>query len=160
MKRKMILLIFIIPVLLCACSKEETNIVDSKMVHEHCYRNGIIENAEADLTYEIYYTGDILNKVEAKEKVTSEDIELLNNYEEAYKSIHSHYQGLSNYNTKVLRDSNSVVSTITIDYDKIDISSLIAIEGEEDNIFENNIPKVSKWKELAKKVGTKCEKVS
>ena len=43
--------------------------------------------------------------------------------------------------------------------DKVDIDKLIEIEGEEDNIFENKIPKVSKWLDLSKKFGTTCELV-
>ena len=39
------------------------------------------------------------------------------------------------------------------------IDKLIEIEGEEDNVFENKIPKVSKWLDLSKKFGTTCELV-
>ena len=43
-----------------------------------------------------------------------------------------------------------------IDYEKVDVSKLIALEGEEDNIYENNIPKLNKYLELGKKVGVTC----
>ena len=46
-----------------------------------------------------------------------------------------------------------------INYDKVDVRKILSIEGEKDNIFENNKAKVEKWKSLAKKFGTKCEEV-
>lgn len=163
--KKIIILIIIVmtSAFLIGCSKKESNTTiktDNKIVHEHCSRNGTLDNGSAELNYDIYYTGDVLNKVEAIEKVISSDSSILDQYEAAYKSIHEHYKGLSNYITNVEKDNNSVSSTIIIDYDKVNIDELISIEGEEDNIFEDKIPKVSKWKELAKKVGTKCEVVS
>ena len=38
----------------------------------------------------------------------------------------------------------------------LDIDTLLAIEGEEDNIIEDGKAKVDKWLTLAKKFGTKC----
>jgi len=63
------------------------------------------------------------------------------------------------YEAKVIRNKQDVTSDITINYEKIDIEKLLAIEGEEDNIIENGEAKVSKWKALAEKFGTECEAV-
>lgn len=148
-------------VTLTACGKEEKNELENKMVHEHCTRTGTIdENSSTDLSYEIYYTGDILNKVESTEKVISTSSETLEEYEEAYRKIHEYYKDLENFETKIDKTSNSVTSIMIIDYDHINIQELIDIEGEEDNIFENNVPKLSKWKKLAEKVGMECTQVS
>ena len=102
------------------------------------------------------YTGEVLNLIQSEEKVISEDKEILDKYEKAYKDIHAHYEGLEYYDTEVIREDNSVTSTIVINYDKISIPALLSIEGEKDNIVEDGIPKVDKWLELAKKFGTKC----
>ena len=129
------------------------------MEHKHCTRNGSLTGGEVELEYDVYYTGDNINIVKTMEKVISDDQEILNTYEEAYKGIHSHYEGLENYETSVVRDNNSVASYINVNYDEVDIDKLIAIEGEEDNIFENKVPKVSKWLELGEKLGAQCELV-
>ena len=130
-------------------------------IHEHCTRTGTMQgNAQASLTYEIYYTGDILNKIESHEKVISSSKEILDMYEESYKGIHKHYEGIKYYDTDVIRTDASVESVMIINYDRVDVSKIIALEGEEGNIFENKIPKVSKWKELTKKVGMQCEAAS
>ena len=148
-----------------ACTKEE-KADESKesimnQVHEHCTRTGIIDdNSSAEMEYELYYTGDIINRIESTEVVTSTSEETLNTYEEAYKKIHENYTDIDNYETKIIRTKNSVTSKMYIDYDKIDIKELVELEGEEDNIFEDNLPKVSKYKEFIKKVGITCKQVS
>lgn len=132
----------------------------SNMIHEHCIRTGSVKDGEASLEYDIYYTGEVFNIIVSNEKVTSTNKEVLDTYEEAYRKIHSYYEGLEYYDTSVIRTSDYVESSMTINYDKVDIKKLISIEGEDDNIFEDNIPKIEKWKELAKKVGTKCSIVT
>lgn len=158
--------LLLVCILLCGCeSKKEEIIINNKsintasMEHKHCVREATADDAEVKLEYDIYYTGDILNLLISKEKIISSSDEVLNIYEEAYKSIHSHYEELEYYDTSVDRGDTTVLSTISINYDKVNIDKLIEIEGEEENIFENKIPKVSKWLDLSKKFGTTCELV-
>ena len=165
MKNKLLILAIIV-LLVSGCGSNEKvevsgeKINTNKMAHQHCIRNG---NAGSDMTvdlqYDIYYTGDRLNLLQSMEKVASANDEMLDKYEKAYKDIHAHYEGLEYYDTNVERTDTTVTSTITINYDKINIDDLIAIEGEEDNIFENKVPKVEKWLALAKKLGATCEEV-
>ena len=159
--------LLIVCILLCGCEtkKEENVIINNEpistatMEHKHCTREATATGAEVKLEYDIYYTGDVLNLLISKEKIISSSEDVLNTYEEAYKSIHKNYEGLDYYDASIDRGDTTVLSTISINYDKVDIDSLIEIEGEEDNIFEKKVPKVSKWLELSKKFGTKCELV-
>ena len=167
MKKVFILIcLLIVSVILCGCEDKKKEVIingepvnTSTMEHKHCTREANVTNGEAKLEYEIYYTGDKLNLLISSEKIISASSDVLNTYEEAYKNIHSYYSNLDNYDTEVVRGDTTVLSKMTINYDKIDISKLIEIEGEEDNIFEDGVPKVSKWLTLAKKFGTKCELV-
>ena len=151
--------------LLVGCEKKNTIEVDGEevntkeMVHEYCERSGTLEGGTADLHYDIYYTGDVLNILRSEETVRSTTSSVLDEYENSYKTIHSYYKDLKYYDTDIIRDEEHVSSIITINYDKIDINELLSIEGEEDNIVENGVPKVEKWKELAKKIGATCVKV-
>ena len=166
-KMSMIMLLLIVCILLCGCEtkKKENVIINNEpistatMEHKHCTREATATGAEVKLEYDIYYTGDVLNLLISKEKIISSSEDVLNTYEEAYKSIHKNYEGLNYYDASIDRGDTTVLSTISINYDKVDIDSLIEIEGEEDNIFEKKVPKVSKWLELSKKFGTKCELV-
>ena len=166
MKKISILVLILSLLLITGCeNKKNTKKVISngkpvntaKMEHKHCTREANATNAEVSLNYDIYYTNDRLNLLVSEEKIISASDEVLTTYENAYKGIHKNYEGLNYYDAKVVRGDTTVTNTITINYDKIDIDKLISIEGEEDNIFENKIPKVDKWITLAKKFGTKCE---
>ena len=160
--KKGLVIVLISLLFLAGC--EENNVVEidgekvntKEMVHEHCSRQGTLEGGEVSLNYDIYYTGEILNIVRSIEKVSSTDSSILDDYEQAYKDIHAHYKNIKNYETEVIRTDDSVTSTILINYDKIDIQALIDLEGEEDNVFENKVPKVELWKSFAKKLGTTC----
>ena len=129
-------------------------------IHEHCTRAGNVNGGSSDLSYEIYYTGDRLNRVESKETVISDQSSVLDTYEEAYRTLHSYYKNIDYYYTEVVREDNYVTSIIQIDYDHVDADTLLALEGEDNNIYENKIPKISKFKDLAKKVGMSCTEVS
>ena len=166
MKRVSIVIILFLVILLCGCESKDNEVIinnkpinTSKTEHKHCTREATLDGGEVKLEYDIYYTGDVLNLLVSKEKIISSSEDILNTYEEAYKKIHLNYEKLENYDTSVVRGDTTVLSTISINYDKVDIDRLIEIEGEEDNIFINKVPKVDKWLELAKKFGTTCELV-
>ncbi len=162
MKRIGIIIVMLLCILLVyGCEKTSNNNSNSKnsgkMVHEHCTRTGNIENAEVSLNYDLYYTGEVLNRLEAEEKVVTTSSAILDTYEESYRTISTRYDNLQYYDMKVVRESDSVTIKTTILYDKVNIQQLLSIEGEKDNIIENGVAKVEKWKELAKKFGTSCE---
>jgi len=160
MKKIGIILVLIIMIFtVTACTKKEnTKVVNDNTGHLHCTRTGVInDESSAEMSYEIYYTGDTINRIESVEKVTSPSRNTLDTYEKSYRTIHSYYEDVEYYETEVVRTDNTVASYIKIDYDHVDINKLIEIEGTETNIFdENNKPSLTKYKELAKKAGAKC----
>ena len=174
MKNKTILLILLVLSLfiVTACENQTTKnnkepiisngtvVKTGKMKHKKCTRqaNGGT-GVDVELNYDVYYTGENINILVSKEKLITEDQDMLKQYEDAYKQIGSYYKGLQYYDQKVTRTNNSVLNEITINYDKIDIKQLLAIEGEEDNIIENGKAKVDLYIALLKKFGGKCEDV-
>lgn len=143
-----------------ALSKDLEEIENENLVHEHCTRAGNAGvGTKVNLGYDLYYQDDTLLLLQSIEELVTDNKKTLDKYENAYRKIHSNYKQLDNYIANVDRTDSSVASNIIIEYYKIDIDKLIEIEGEEDNIFENKVPKVSKWKELAEKFGTSCTKV-
>jgi len=138
----------------------EGEVVADGVQRMHCTRSATASSGiEVELGYDLYYTGDSLKILHSVEKVVSSDEESLDLYQDAYQKIQDNYKGLDFYEAKVIRNKQDVTSDITINYEKIDIEKLLAIEGEEDNIIENGEAKVSKWKALAEKFGTECEAV-
>lgn len=117
------------------------------------------EGIDVDLNYSIKYkNGNILELISIQ-KVSSDSQDSLDLYENAYQGIAKNYDGLNYYENNIVRDSNSVTYTITINYEKIDVKKLLAIEGEEDNIIKSGKAKLSLWLDLAGKMGTTCEEV-
>ena len=168
MKKYSVIILFLAFVLLVTgCEKKNTiesggeKVSVSGMEHKHCTR-GAVADADIDvsLEYDIYYKGENIQILHAVEKVITSDEDSLTTYEDAYKKIYDNYKGLKYYDAKVVRGDTTVTSDVTINYAKIDIEKLIAIEGEEDNVFENGEAKLQKWLALADKFGTKCEDVS
>lgn len=141
-------------------SPTSTETVSKEQIHEHCVRDGSIKGGSTDLSYEVYYTGDRLNRVESKETVISEQSSILDTYEEAYRTIHANYKDVDYYYTEVIREDDRVTSIIQIDYDHVDADTLLDLEGDENNVYENKIPKIAKFKVLGQKVGMICTKVS
>lgn len=162
--KKLVFVILIGLLFVTACEQgntKKTVKTQKGQIHEHCVRNGKIDDVSStDLSYELYYTGERINKIESTEMVISSNSKTLDEYEKAYRQIHSYYVDIDHYDTQVIRTNDKVVSKMIIDYDRIDIDALIALEGEEDNIFENKVPKISKYRDFAKKMGITCEVVS
>lgn len=143
-------------------TKIETNgetVKVKNLGHKKCTRLASSTGIETNMEYDLYYTNDTLNLLKAKEQVMSSSDDKLDVYEKAYNNIKKNYEGLDYYEQIVTRGDTTVTNEITIYYDKINIKELLEIEGEEDNIIENGKAKLSKWIELAKKFGTKCEDV-
>lgn len=167
MKNKIIIIVFLL-LLVVGCSsnkgeeiKSNGEIINtSKMEHKHCTRGTTKQNdMETNLSYDLYYTGEVLNLLKSEEKIISASDEKLTQYENAYKKIKEKYNGLEYYDFTVTRTDTTVTSSMVINYDKVDIERLLEIEGSEDNIIEDGVAKVDKWITLAKRFGTKCELV-
>lgn len=171
MKRSSIIIVLILSLFLVTACQERKNqekvisngetVDTSQMKHKSCTRDASAgDGIDVTLSYDLYYTGENLNILHSSEKVVATSSETLDEYEKAYKKIDSNYVNLKYYDSNVTRGDTSVTRDLTINYDKIDIDGLLAIEGEEDNIIENGKAKVDKWMTLAKKFGTKCEDVT
>ncbi len=122
----------------------------------HCTRTATIDGGSGTFNYYIKYNGEDITSINSIEKVESDDPSILNQYIDSYKTIDSYYVGIDHYEAKIDTTDTSVVHRINIDYEKIDIKKLIEVEGEEDNIFEDNKAKLSKYFVLAKKLGITC----
>ena len=112
---------------------------------------------DVNLDYEIYYQGEYIQILHSTEQVVTDDQDTLDEYEDAYKGIYKHYEGLKYYDNTVTRTNNSVTSDTVINYGKIDTDKLLAIEGEEDNVIKDGKVKLDDWLDFAEKFGTKCE---
>ncbi|MBP3841886.1 MAG: DUF1307 domain-containing protein [Bacilli bacterium] len=117
-----------------------------------------MNNATASLNYTIYYKGDYVTKSVSIERVKSSDSSVLDQYESAYKKVFQNYKDIDYYDNTVDRTSDTVTSTTVINYEKVDTSKILELEGENANVYEED-GKVKKDTLVSffKKYGAKCE---
>lgn len=124
---------------------------------KHCSRKATVEGAEMLMSYDVYYEGEYVTIIKSLEGITSDNKELLDTYEKAWKDVYAQYKGIDYYENSVVRSENSVICDTKINYVKADVSKIIEIEGEEDNIFEDGKVKLKTWLDFAEKLGVVCE---
>lgn len=127
-----------------------------------CTREG---TASGDITpsfsYVVTYREGELLTLRAVEKVSSPSGTGLEAYYNAYMNINKNYDGLEYYSSEVTKTDTTVVRDTTIDYEHIDTERILRIEGNEDNIIdENGKASLDMWLKLANKFGTKCNESS
>lgn len=115
--------IFILPILafcLTGCGDKE-GIIECELSS-----NDVVNGYALNSTYKINYTGDFVTSVETEEIVSSENDELLNNFEitlnDTYNKTNTAYSG---YTYNVVKENGKVVSNVTIDYSKMNIEQFV-----------------------------------
>lgn len=122
-----------------------------------CSRNGKgLNNSTAELSYEVSYKKGYLEIVHSLETLISEDQETLDTYENAYKNIFNTYKDLEHYENSIKRETDRVTSDTTINYSKIDMNKLEALEASDQNLIKNGKISLKDWLTFAEKLGTKC----
>ena len=167
-------IILILSLLITGCGNEEevekTPVVNKDSILNHidkvgsgklkCSREAYASTGvDVDLTNEIEYKEGYITLLHSVDKITSDNQESLDLYEDAYKKIAKNYEGLKYYDITISRTSNSVINDVVINYEKIDTKKLLDIEGEEDNVIVNGKVLLETWVGFAEKFGIVCEKV-
>jgi uncharacterized lipoprotein YehR (DUF1307 family) len=84
------------------------------------------EGYELKSTYNVYYNGEVVNKIHSVETITSDDQEVLNYFNtylnNLYSTMNDTYGG---YTYSVNQTSSKLTVDTTIDYKKIDLDKLL-----------------------------------
>ena len=164
-KNSIAVLVFTLILFLTGCdSSNDTNLgtkySTDGLNHITCSRDAEAsdENTDVEIKYDLYYDdNDYLKVLKSVEKITSSNGEVINKYKEAYEKVYSVYNDIDYYDNNIVVQDNTITSTTSINYGKIDMDKLLEIEGKEDNVkVENGKIKLSDWKSFAKKYGTTC----
>ncbi len=153
--KKISILIFVIGVLFLVTGCSHTEATADGVIK--CTRTGEIDNGSSDMTYEVYYEGDYITILHSVEGVTSEDSDLLDQYEDAYKKIFKSYDGIEHCDYKISRNDNSVSVDSTVNYAEVDMDAILDIEGNEMGLIKNGKIKLDTWLTFAKKYGADCD---
>lgn len=150
--KKILVTIMVIGALLftgCGAEKEKTM---------KCSRTINQAAIKMNLTYNVTYKGDYVTKIESSEEVTTEDESTLELYKTQLESTTVSFKDIEHYDHEIKIDGNTLTSTITIDYEKIDTNKLIEIDSSMKQIIKDGKISVETIEALYSQLGITCEK--
>lgn len=139
---------------ICLCLVTGCGEKTKKMV---CTRTATQGNMEMDLRYEVDYKGKNVLNVKSVEKVKSSSNTLLETYKTTVESTYSPYKDLEHYNYNVTIDGDTLTSTTTINYEKIDTDKMIKIDSANSQIIKNGKVNIDDIKSIYQSVGATCK---
>lgn len=152
MKRKYLFLAvtMLVVFLVTGCSSSEEKTMT-------CTRTMNQSGMKTNLNYKVTYSGDYVNRVQSEESIETSDTTTLNTYKEQIEKIYTPYKDIKYYTYNVTIDGNKLVSTVDINYAKIDIKKLIEIDSANSQLINDGKVKLSSVKSLYEQLGATCK---
>lgn len=152
MKRKYLFLAvtMLVVFLVTGCSSSEEKTMT-------CTRTMNQSGMKTNLNYKVTYSGDYVNRVQSEESIETSDTNTLNTYKEQIEKIYTPYKDIKYYTYNVTIDGNKLVSTVDINYAKIDTKKLIEIDSANSQLINDGKVKLSSVKSLYEQLGATCK---
>ena len=112
---------------------------------------------KTNLNYKVTYSGDYVNRVQSEESIETSDTTTLNTYKEQIEKIYTPYKDVKYYTYNVTVNGNKLVSTVDINYAKIDTKKLIEIDSANSQLINDGKVKLSSVKSLYEQLGATCK---
>ena len=149
---------FLVAVMVCllvvvtGCNKGKTKTLT-------CTLSGtVMEGTTIDTKYTITYTGKYVDKVESVEKVKSNQPTILNAYKQTVEATYSPYKDIKYYDYDIKIDGDTLTSTATINYAKIDTDAMIKVNSSNSMLIKDGKVKVATIKEVYEtQLGATCK---
>lgn len=154
MKKKILMLIIILIILLSLVVLLITS--GHKSGKMKCVYTSTSDVIETSSIYLITYKNNIVNNLETREVIVSNDKNMLDEYKTALELVYSEYNGLEYYDNSVTLKNNKLTTITKVNYEKLDINKFISIDKNNKDLFTNNQVKLSTLKKIYKKNGAKC----
>lgn len=141
MKKVVVLCGFLILVLFfTGCSKKEVSPRMMVCTKEESVATGLT----GEYRYEVIYENDYVMSVNSIEKIIAEEgvKSNLSMYKEAIENAYEPYKEIEYYNYEVTIDDNILLSKVDIDYSKIDVDKMIAIDNNNSALLKNGKIKI------------------
>lgn len=152
MKRKYLFLAvtMLVVFLVTGCSSSEEKTMT-------CTRTMNQSGMKTNLNYKVTYSGDYVNRVQSEESIETSDTTTLNTYKEQIEKIYTPYKDIKYYTYNVTIDGNKLVSTVDINYAKVDTKKLIEIDSANSQLINDGKVKLSSVKSLYEQLGATCK---
>ena len=138
---------FIAIIMTAGCSNEK------KLV---CHRTMSSDNDIVTATYNVWYKGDIVTKIKSVESLASTNKETLDDYQSKMTTLYSPYLGIDYYNYNIVREEKKVTVTLDVNYDKVNIEKLLAVDPNNDSFFHDGKVYLNTLLDLYDNVGVIC----
>ena len=152
MKRKYLFLAvtMLVVFLVTGCSSSEEKTMT-------CTRTMNQSGIKTSLNYKVTYSGDYVNRVQSEESIETSDTTTLNTYKEQIENVYTPYKDVEYYTYNVTVNGNKLVSTVDINYAKIDTKKLIEIDSANSQLINDGKVKLSSVKSLYEQLGATCK---
>ena len=152
MKRKYLFLAvtMLVVFLVTGCSSSEEKTMT-------CTRTMNQSGMKTNLNYKVTYSGDYVNRVQSEESIETSDTTTLNTYKEQIENVYTPYKDIEYYTYNVTVNGNKLVSTVDINYAKIDTKKLIEIDSANSQLINDGKVKLSSVKSLYEQLGATCK---
>ena len=147
------LLIAISVILFTGCEKKE-KVLTCKLVSDQ-EASGYVLNT----TYDIYYKGNVVSKIELKEDIKSDSETILSYFEkslkEQYDANNKKYGG---YENTVTNKDGKVNTDVIIDFTKMDLKKYVEDNPAMENFLDKDNMTLDGIKTLYESMGATCDK--
>ncbi len=148
--KKIVVLLGVFLVCLTGCGSKTKTMVCTRTLNQG--------EISMDLRYEVTYKKNDVEVVKSIEKVKSDSSEVLDVYKKTIEETYKPYNGIEHYNYEVKIDNDTLTSTVTIDYSKVDTSKLLEIDSANGKLIKDGKINIDDIKSAYESVGATCEK--
>lgn len=154
MKKRYLLLAVIIPIIFLVTGCTPLKNVEKSMT---CSRSMNQNDMRTNLNYKVFYKNNYVTRVKSEESIETSSTSTLNTYKEQIEKIYSPYKDIKFYQYNVTINGNKLVSTVDINYEKIDTKKLIEIDSANSQLIKNGKVKLSDVRSLYEQLGATCK---
>lgn len=151
MKKILVGLMIMGTILFTGCGAEEEKVMK-------CSRTINQSSIKMNLAYNVTYKGDYITKVESTEEIITDSTETLELYKTQIESTTASFKDIEYYDHEVTIEGDTLTSTITIDYEKIDTDKLIEIDSSMKQLIKDGKVSVDDIESVYNQLGITCEK--
>lgn len=154
MKKRYLLLAVIIPIIFLVTGCTSLKNIEKSMT---CSRSMNQNDMRTNLNYKVFYKNNYVTRVKSEESIETSSTSTLNTYKEQIEKIYSPYKDVKFYQYNVTINDNKLVSTVDINYEKIDTKKLIEIDSANSQLIKNGKVKLSDVRSLYEQLGATCK---
>ena len=123
-----------------------------------CSISGKVSNGtEIKNEYIITYKGKYVKELKSIETATTTDKTALQKYKESVEEMYSKNKNIEYFNYNIKLENDTLISTVIIDYEKIDTDALIKVNATNEELIKNGKVNINDLRKEYEKTGATCK---